>query len=535
VCPWLSHETLPQISLLWLTVTGALTAASSLGHIETVELLIREGADIDIESFAPKLYTPVMAAVSAGHANVVRALVDHDADLMIPDGHDHTVLEIAMMKSHNDIVAILLEVLGGADYPQESVALEIATALSETSIRMIMVRAGLIYSQIDSTNPTPQYLRSIQIVLDEGGELVKTRAMSNMMCVALYDGELDVVLRLLVNGCNPNEYLASGQTPLHLAVSQNNVQLVEILLKGGADPALQVQGPDSELTPLYQALAALDSDLNRDTSIVDRLLDSRRCKLMAGNHERSNALDYVLSHYDDWDHGVAEIMTFRMLQSVDDIQNDQSNNGSTMMHVAVWHSRTDLIDILLSRGANIDAKDLQGRTPFLLECQRGKRLLRFLLSKGADPHTRNHEAQSALHAAAEVGNIAVIDFLLNIGLPINTSDHANHTPLTWAVISNQEPAALHLLSRGATIPTHALHHGRTVLHVACNLGMKVLTSLLLSTPGLDINAADHMGRTPFSLACKNGSAEVIQAQQRGRHPAPRRAALVQRPRCATPH
>jgi ankyrin repeat protein len=147
--------------------------------------------------------------------------------------------------------------------------------------------------------------------------------MSNMMYVAIHNGESDVVVRLLVSGYDPNEYLASGQTPLHLTVSQNIVQRVEILLKGGGgDSALQIRGHSSELTPLSQTLVALNSDMDRDTSIADRLLDSRRYKPMVGANQRSNAPDYVLTRFGDWDHGVAEIMTSRVLQSVEDMQGD---------------------------------------------------------------------------------------------------------------------------------------------------------------------------------------------------------------------
>jgi ankyrin repeat protein len=111
-----------------------------LGHIETVELLLREKADVDMQSFEPEPFTPVIAAASAGHADVLRVFIDHDAELMIPEGHDHTVLEIAMTKSHSNTVAILLEASGGVGYCQESIALEIATAPLKAIIRMIMVR-----------------------------------------------------------------------------------------------------------------------------------------------------------------------------------------------------------------------------------------------------------------------------------------------------------------------------------------------------------------------------------------------------------
>jgi ankyrin repeat protein len=125
-----------------------------LGHIETVELVLREKAVVDMQSFEPEPFTPVIAAASAGHADVLRVLIDHDAELMIPEDHDHAVLETAMMKSHSNTVAILLGALGGVGYRQESIALEIATAPSKAIIRMIMVGAGLLYSQIDSSSTT---------------------------------------------------------------------------------------------------------------------------------------------------------------------------------------------------------------------------------------------------------------------------------------------------------------------------------------------------------------------------------------------
>jgi ankyrin repeat protein len=479
-----------------------------------VDLLIKEGAEINYTSFEPRVFTPVMAAAVAGHADVVQFLIDHGADLTIRNGDGDTVLEAAMTEGHADTTAVLLEVLGGDYYPQQSVALDIAIATSHAAIKSIMVNAGLIYSHINLTIRPSVHLRSIQRVLEEGGDLVKPRAMSNMMHVALYDGELDVVVRLLARGYDPDQHLSSGQTPLHVAVSQNNIPLLEVLLKCGADPAIQACSPDDLMyTPLHQALIALDNDIQRDTTIVDLLIESKRCKLMAGPDAHSNAFAYVLSHYSTWDHGVAEIMTFRMLQFVEDINDDRSDDGSTMMHAAVWHGRTDLIDILLSKGADIDATDFQGRTPFLLECQRSKRLLRFLLSKGADPHAKDAQSQSALHAASAYGNIPITTFLLNIGLPINQPDDSNYTPLTLAILSNQEDAALVLLTRGATIPLHTITQGRSILHLASILPMKTLIPrlllVLLTNKTTQINAKDNLGWTPLGLACQKGSAQLI--------------------------
>jgi ankyrin repeat protein len=485
---------------------GAISTACSRGSIEAVELLIKKGANINVISSLPRGFTPIMAAAVAGHADVVQILIEHGADLTIRNGAGNTILEAAMAHGHHDTVGILLEALGGDDYPQESIALDIAMANSNTTIREIMVSSGLI----DSTVQEPENIHSVDWILEQGGDMVKPRAMSNMMYGALYANALDVVAALLANGCDPNKHLSPEQTPLHFAVDQNNIPLIDLLLNWGANPAIEAYGPDDlTYTPLHQALIALDRDRGKDTSTIDRLLASGRCKLMTGNDARSSAFGYVLSHYSRWTHGVAEIMIFRMIQSIEDIHEDRSDDGSTLMHAAVWHGRVDLVDILLSKGANINAIDHQGCTSFILECQRGTRMLGCLLARGADPHAKDIDSQCALHAAAAQGNLKAINFLLNIGLPVDVLDRDQYTPLVWAVITGQEDAALHLLKRGARLETKKLRRGRTLLHIAASLGMERLVTILLRNTDLDVNAKDDMGWTPLALACRKGSPQLL--------------------------
>jgi len=41
-------------------------------------------------------------------------------------------------------------------------------------------------------------------------------------------------------------------------------------------------------------------------------------------------------------------------------------NASTALHVAAWQSRTDLVRLLIERGADVKARDGKGRTPLVL-------------------------------------------------------------------------------------------------------------------------------------------------------------------------
>jgi ankyrin repeat protein len=487
-----------------------------LGSIEVVELLIQKGATINSISSQQKHSTPVMIAAAAGHADVVQILIDHGADLTITNGDGSTVLEIAIAGSHAETVGLLLEVLGGDDYPQESIAIDIAMATSILAVKSVMTEVGLIrlYTNEESAMPPSTCRGIVDQILREGGELIKPYALSNMMFTALHEKELAVVMALLAYGYDPNQYLASGQTPLHIAIVQGNIRLVEVLLEYGADPVLpscNLEGPD--YTPLHQALIALDKYQDRDTSIVDLLLETGQCRLMTGEDARSTAFDYVLSHYSMWDHGVAEIMTFRMLQFASDIPTDCSNDGSTLMHSAVWYGRADLTGILISKGLDINAPDLRGNTPFFLECHRSTRLLRFYINNGANAYAKNNDGQTALHAAASQGQIGVISFLFHLGLPINVPNNMGYMPFTWAVISGEEDAALHLLNLGAKISPEAFRPRRTLLHLAAEFNMSRLLPKFLDNPSIRtrVNSKDRHSTSPLETAARHADRSIVEA------------------------
>ncbi|KAH7388685.1 ankyrin repeat-containing domain protein [Pyrenochaeta sp. MPI-SDFR-AT-0127] len=487
----------------------ALLGASDMGHLEVVEFLLAKGADINRVTIATKSCSPAMAAATAGHTKVLQALVQHGADLKISKSDGTTILEATMLEGHLETVQALLGAIGGPEYPQDSVALQIAMASSHASIQSLIATASMMYPHFKSVHE-PTKFEWVDWVLKTGGELVKPRAMSAMLHASLFENQLDMIECLLRHGCDPSQHLVSGNTPLSFAIRHGKVDLIRILLDAGADPAKPAQKPEGPvMTPLHQAIAALKYDRENDTTIVDMLLKTGRCKLLKGEHPRNTVFQYVLRQFDQSESGVAEVLAFRMLESIPNVNDDRCDDGSTLMHVAVRHSRADLVDILLEKGANIDATNGLGQTPFHLNCQRHKNILPFLLTRGADVFAKDKRGQSGLHVAAACGEIDNIKLLIAKGLDIEAKDLKGATPLLCALAAGKEEAALYLMDHGADPLIKCPAKSKNILHFAASSRMEKVIEKVLERGDVDINAKDHGCWTPLALACRNGSPNLV--------------------------
>ncbi|KAJ7453106.1 ankyrin repeat-containing domain protein, partial [Mycena latifolia] len=93
----------------------ALQAASARGHAETIRLLLDHGADIDLPC---RLGTALQLAAFFGHKESVYLLVSRGANDNVNAGWHGTALVAASVQNHYDIVDILLE--HGANIDAES-------------------------------------------------------------------------------------------------------------------------------------------------------------------------------------------------------------------------------------------------------------------------------------------------------------------------------------------------------------------------------------------------------------------------------
>jgi len=128
----------------------------------------------------------------------------------------------------------------------------------------------------------------VDILLENGADvnIVNRSGESPLFRAAV--GELtDVVDQMLrVRGASPNNRSSSEKSPLYAACHVNNVELVDTLLKRGADPNLASASydRDTKITfPLFVATRSCNAD-------IIKLLLNAGANINATNHEGKNAV-----------------------------------------------------------------------------------------------------------------------------------------------------------------------------------------------------------------------------------------------------
>ncbi|KAJ4353215.1 uncharacterized protein N0V89_004942 [Didymosphaeria variabile] len=490
---------------------SALNLASHFGHAEIVEMLIAAGADVEARSDDPEGCTPLMSAACADEAEVVKKLIEHGADLHAIAADGNSVLDVALLHRCPEAVGVLLEAIGGEEYPKESVAVQFAMAREHATVKALMATASVMYSYMEVQEGEPNKHAWIGWVLKQGGTLVERLAMAKMLRAALEKHDVDMVKAVVHHGCDVNRRLESGTTPLGMAVTKRYLDIVQVLLEAGADPNQAMsesgkrKGPG--MTPFDYAVVNM-RDKN-DEQLVTTLLNSGRCRINQGVDLNWTAFSFVLGQTKDpsraWN--AAPDLAEQMVMSIESVDEDRDANGFTLLHVATHHQDLRMIDLLLDRGADIEAKANGGVTPFFLACEHDPYFGLQLIRRGANLKAKTHETNaSALHVMAAKGR-SFCPPLIEMGLDINEQTLKGHTPLACALSWGHEALALTLMEEGAHV-NWKTDRNHTALHFAARNGLNNVLAKILEQE-IDVNAADTRGWLSLHEACASGNTAVV--------------------------
>uniref|UniRef100_L2FBA5 Nacht and ankyrin domain protein n=1 Tax=Colletotrichum fructicola (strain Nara gc5) TaxID=1213859 RepID=L2FBA5_COLFN len=545
----------------------ALQAASKSGHLDVVGLLLHKDANVNIQGEANG--NALAAASSGGHIRIVELLLNHGADINAPGGFDGSALQTASSHGHIGIVKMLLK--QGADVHMQTRgygnALNGACARGNLEVVQLLLDKGAdIHTQggfIGNALHAAAYGGNEEIVkmlVDRGADVHATGGQFGSALQAACWGGHEKAVRTIINlGANVNAQGGEYGSPLHAACHSRNGMIAKVLMEFDVDKSLVLRSYHKILDAACHndredvlkrlvdlgvkiANSGLDKYLKTacafgSGSIIKPLVDmganvnsqggkhgsplQAACK--SGNRKTVQCLVSlgadvnIATKFGSALHTAAHNGNQCIVEMLIDLGADVNARGSgsvkatNSLFAASYRGHSKVVRTLLSNGAEVSPQDNKGRTPLHVAASNGHiETATILIEAGADVNSAPSDSVwTPLTTASAVGNVEIVKLLLANGASISITDKKGQTPLHKAISGGSVQVVRLLLENGAGSPVTTTKEKRMhLLQKASSKGHVEIVRLLLEK-GFNASVENEKGRTPLYIASCYGQAEVV--------------------------
>jgi ankyrin repeat protein len=386
-----------------------MTIAASNGNTDMMRLLLDAGADVN--STDPAGETVLMIAARVGTRDGVTLLLDRGAPVDATDRtYQQTALMVAVRENHPDLIRLFIERGAKVDATTRTGPTPqwvLPNSVPGFGHGVGIVRGGL--PPRGSRQPIPGSLTPLLYAARDGRLeaarlLVAAGADVNLadgnaitpLIMAIVNNRLDVAWFLLENGADIQAADWYGRTPLWAAIETRNMdvdnatfvnsidrgpflKLIETLLERGANPNIRMK----EVPPIRRAFLRvtgslswvdftgqtpfLTASLAADLDVMRLLLKhgaDPTIPTFAGTTALMAAAGVNWVYDQTFDEGpAARLEAVTLCHELGLDVNAVNSMGLTALHGAANRGSDDIIQFLVDKGAKLDVKDKEGRTP----------------------------------------------------------------------------------------------------------------------------------------------------------------------------
>ncbi|XP_010223733.1 PREDICTED: kinase D-interacting substrate of 220 kDa, partial [Tinamus guttatus] len=360
------------------------------------------------------------------------------------------------------------------------------------------------------------------------------------LMLAAEQGNLEIVQELLKKGANCNLEDADNWTALISASKEGHVDIVEELLnynvslehrdlggwtalmwaayKGRTEVAelLLEKGANPNITGLQYSVYPIIWAAGRGHSDIVHLLLQHGAKVNCSDKYGTTPLVWAARK------GHLECVKY-LLQMGADVDQEGANSMTALI-VAVKGGYTDCVKEILKRNPNVNLTDKDGNTALMIASKEGHtEIVQDLLDAGTYVNIPDRSGDTVLIGAVRGGHVEIVRALLHKYADIDIRGQDNKTALYWAVEKGNATMVRDILQCNPDTET-CTKDGETPLIKATKMRNIEIVELLLDK-GAKVSAVDKRGDTPLHIAIRGRSRKLAELLLRN----PKDGRLLYRP------
>ncbi|KAJ5759050.1 hypothetical protein N7520_006206 [Penicillium odoratum] len=424
--------------------------------------LLEQGANVNAQENALGV-TPLHCAVYQGNDEMVGFLLERGASVNATNAYGQTALHIASIKGYRKCMKLLfaehIDFHKLDNRGDSSLHAAVGTATDESTVPLLVKYKVDLDLQNPDTGNTALHIavkcrrpRIILFLLEKGAaiDIANDDGYTPLQLAANMDN-CEAISLLLQHCAHIEAKSLSGPTALQYAAWKGHWIAFDLLLIGGAD--INVWNKQGETLLHEQARYSVH------TGVVTKLLNQ------GANIEARTSQGYTPLQCAAMN---GNKVMFRLLLDWGAKIDVQTAKGETILHLTPPSNQSclDILKMALDEGLDVKAMSFQGWTPLHqtvytgtgvpeISSDRTAEYIQLLLSNGASINelTGSASADTPLHLATTSPDprASLVEYLVQYGANVNTTNGEGKTPLHLAAERGREPVFRVLLDSGADL------------------------------------------------------------------------------------